>query len=577
MGVYGKLFRYVSAIRREVALKTLLLLVISAISIFQAIMMSRAVNLVWSRSALAQILPCIAAVIAAILLRSLLTRRNETFTKTMAARIKDTLRLAVLDKVYRLGPGHMNEKRSGKVTSLVLDGIEALEPFFVSFIPQIFTVLVSGIFIFVYLAAFDVLSALVLLIAMLLCIFLPMLTVPLMHRSVTDYWTEYSGLTSQYIDAIQGMTTLKTLHAEETMGDILYRDATSFWHRSIRNTGISLAGSGFMLVLTGVTASLTVVMAALRFRAGLAPAASVTAFLFLTVECARPMLELNRHWHASFLGISVAKELFDLIETVPPVQDPAEPAPASAGEALPSIGFRDACFAYPGREEVLHNVTLSVPAGSTTAIVGHSGSGKSTLLNLILRFYDVSAGQVTIDGRDVRDCELTWLRRQIAVVFQDTYLFYGTIAENIRMAAPEASDEEVMAAARAAHAHEFIQRMPQGYDTVVGERGVTLSGGERQRIAIARAILKNAPILLLDEATSSVDAQSEALIQQSLARLTQQRTTVIVAHRLSTVRSADNIIVIEDGRVAEQGTHEALLARDGVYRALIRAQEEVSR
>ena len=577
MGVYGKLLRYVTAIKKEVALKTGLLLLLSALSIFQAILMARAVDLVWQRSDMARLLPCIGAVAVAILLRSLLVRRNETFTKTMAARIKETLRFTVLEKVYRLGPGYMSEKRSGKVTALILDGIEALEPFFVSFIPQIITVLAAGIFVFCYLFTYDPVSSLVLLAAMVLCIVVPFVTVPLMHRTVTSYWKEYSSLTSQYIDAIQGMTTLKTLHAEETMGDILRRDATSFWRRSIRNTGISLANSGVMILLTAVTASLTVVLTALRVRAGLAPAAAVTMFLFLAVECARPMADLNRHWHASFQGISVAKELFALIEVEPPVKDGPDPVREDLTDRLPSVCFRNACFAYPGREEVLHDVTLAVPSGSTTAVVGHSGSGKSTLLQLILRFYDVTGGAVEIDGRDVRDYALSRLQSRIAVVFQDTYLFYGTVADNIRMAAPDATQEEVVSAARAAHAHDFIEKMPHGYDTVVGERGITLSGGERQRIAIARAILKKAPILLLDEATSSVDAESEALIQAALARLTDHCTTIVVAHRLSTIRNADNIIVMEDGRVAEQGTHEELLARDGVYAALVHAQKEASR
>ncbi len=577
MNVYGKLLWYVSEIKREIAVKTLLLLASSATYILQAILMASVVNLVFSDGSLKSILVRVAVVVAAILVRGFILRYIETYTRIMAARIKEKLRMSLLSKIYDLGPGYMSGKRSGKVTSLVLDGIEALEPFYVRYVPQIITVLVSGTFVFCYLVRYDAVSALALIASMLLCVVVPLATVPAMDRTVTDYWTDYSTLTSQYIDSIQGMTTLKTLDAEQSMGEVLRRDATAFWKRSIRNTGISLSNSALMFILTSVTSSLTVVLAAIRAMHGIVPATAVTAFLFLAVECARPMIELNSAWHASFLGMSVAKEMFGLMEMDPPVKDPEDPVLLDVSDRLPEIRFDAVRFSYPGREEeVLHGVTFAVPPGSTTAVVGPSGAGKSTILSLVLRFYDVTGGSVTFNGTDIRRYALRALQDQIGVVFQDTYLFYGTIAENIRMARPDASDEEVREAATAANAHDFIMAFPDGYETIVGERGVTLSGGERQRISIARAILKDAPVLLLDEATSSVDAESEALIQSALSELTKQRTTIIVAHRLSTVRGADNIIVLNDGMVAEQGTHGELMAADGVYRSLIRAQEESS-
>ncbi len=577
MNVYGKLLWYVSEIKREIAVKTLLLLASSATYILQAILMASVVNLVFSGGSLKSILVRVAVVVAAILFRGFILRYIETYTRIMAARIKEKLRMSLLSKIYDLGPGYMSGKRSGKVTSLVLDGIESLEPFYVRYVPQIITVLVSGTFVFCYLVRYDAVSALALIASMLLCVVVPLATVPAMDRTVTDYWTDYSTLTSQYIDSIQGMTTLKTLDAEQSMGEVLRRDATAFWKRSIRNTGISLSNSALMFILTSVTSSLTVVLAAIRAMHGIVPATAVTAFLFLAVECARPMIELNSAWHASFLGMSVAKEMFGLMEMDPPVKDPEDPVLLDVSDRLPEIRFDAVRFSYPGREEeVLHGVTFAVPPGSTTAVVGPSGAGKSTILSLVLRFYDVTGGSVTFNGTDIRRYALRALQDQIGVVFQDTYLFYGTIAENIRMARPDASDEEVREAATAANAHDFIMAFPDGYETIVGERGVTLSGGERQRISIARAILKDAPVLLLDEATSSVDAESEALIQSALSELTKQRTTIIVAHRLSTVRGADNIIVLNDGMVAEQGTHGELMAADGVYRSLIRAQEESS-
>ena len=565
-----------SEIRREVFVKTMLMLLVSAASIVQAILMSKTVNSVFQGASSGGIIALLAGVIAAIVVRSLVLRFNETYTKTMAANIKEKLRIAILEKVFQLGPGYMSEKRSGKVTSLILDGVEQLEPFFVRYIPQILTVIASGSFVFCYLARFDIISSLILLGSMVLCVVVPLVTVPVMSRSVDDYWAQYSQMTSQYIDAVQGMTTLKTLDAEESMGKILYKNATDFWHRSIRNTGISLTNSSLMIILAVVTSSLTVIAAAIRAQAGLVPATAVSAFLFLAVECSKPMTELNNAWHASFLGISVAREPFEMIDVDPPIKQSEDAIIADFGTELPEIEFQNVSFSYPQRDEVLHDMDLQIESGSTTAIVGRSGAGKSTILNLMLRFYDVSSGCVLVNGTDLRRFDLKSLRDQIAVVFQDTFLFYGTIEENIRMASPRASRNEVMEAAKAAFAHEFIISLPDGYDTVIGERGYTLSGGERQRIAIARAFLKEAPLLLLDEATSSVDAHSEELIQNAIRKLTANCTTVVIAHRLSTVYDADKIVVLEEGRIEEQGDHETLIRNNGIYADLIRAQKEAS-
>ena len=241
------------------------------------------------------------------------------------------------------------------------------------------------------------------------------------------------------------------------------------------------------------------------------------------------------------------------------------------------ISFENVYFGYKAYNPVLKNISFEIKKGEMIGIVGHSGSGKSTLINLIMRLYDPTGGCVRIDGVDLREISQNSLRSQVGVVLQETFLFNGTVLENIRYAKPDAAFEEVVRAAKIANCHEFITRMPDGYETMVGERGYSLSGGERQRVAIARAILHDPKILILDEATASLDTQTEKLIQDALNKLIEGRTTIAIAHRLSTLAGADRLIVLDKGRLAEMGTHNELLAHKGVYYRLVMAQRQTAK
>ncbi|MGV1828867.1 ABC transporter transmembrane domain-containing protein [Agrobacterium vitis] len=307
--------------------------------------------------------------------------------------------------------------------------------------------------------------------------------------------------------------------------------------------------------------------------AGTLSAGTLGQFLLYSVIAASSLGQLSEVWGELMQAGGAAERLTELLAEVSAVQSPDHPKPLPT-PARGEVWFENVEFSYPSRpgRSAVKGLSFAVDAGETVAIVGPSGAGKSTIFSLILRFYDPTSGRICLDGSDLRDVSTEVLRGSIAIVPQDVTIFSGTIHDNIAFSCPDASREAVIVAARAAQATEFIDRLDHGFDTQVGERGITLSGGQRQRIAIARAILKDAPVLLLDEATSALDAESETLVQKALDELMKSRTTIVIAHRLATVLKADRILVIDDGKVVEQGTHQSLIQQGGIYARLARLQ-----
>ena len=308
-------------------------------------------------------------------------------------------------------------------------------------------------------------------------------------------------------------------------------------------------------------------------REGAMTPGELVQFVIYAVMVSGAVASLSEIWGELQRAAGATERMVELLAAEDSVSDPPQPLPLPA-RVRGEIVFEDVTFHYPSRPGIaaLDGLTLDIRAGETVALVGPSGAGKSTIFQLLLRFFDPDAGRVTLDGIDLKDMLRTDLRRQLALVPQDPVIFATTARENIRFGRPGASDEEIVAAARAAAAHEFLMKLPQGYDTYVGERGVMLSGGQRQRIAIARAILRDAPVLLLDEATSALDAESERAVQAAVEALAEGRTTLIIAHRLATVKRADRILVFEEGRIVAEGAHGALVAEGGLYARLARLQ-----
>lgn len=368
-----------------------------------------------------------------------------------------------------------------------------------------------------------------------------------------------------------GVRVIKTFSLEGVMSDRMDQAVRNVEKRNNKIVRLENATAPLMDTITGLAIASVVVLSSVSLFGG-QPASPgqlmsfVTAFL-MAYEPAKRLMRMRVTIEHGMAGVRMMFELLDKPITLLEAENPVE-LPDGPGH----VKFDKVGFSYTDGKSIIRDMTLDFPAGKTTALVGPSGGGKSTILNLILRLYDPQEGIIQIDGVDIKTASFASLREKISYVGQDTFLFSNTVAENIRIARPDATDEEVVEAARVAHADEFIRDLPNGYETKIGENGAFLSGGQRQRLAIARAVLKEAPILVLDEATSALDANSEALVKSALERVTEGRTTIVVAHRLSTVIHADQICYLEDGRVVERGTRDELLAKGEKFKDLYEMQ-----
>ncbi len=371
-------------------------------------------------------------------------------------------------------------------------------------------------------------------------------------------------------EAVQGIRIVKAFNLEDVMRERLDKHVAAVEHESNKMARVANRSSPLMETLGGFAIAASVVYSGYRvIETGATPGeffSFITAFL-LAYDPAKRLARLNIELNSALVGVRI---LFDVLDS--PATEPADDDRPALQLTQARIEFADVQFGYRRAEPVIRDLSLMAEPGQLTALVGPSGGGKTTLFNLALRFYELDAGSIVIDGQNIAEVARRSLRRQIAYVGQDVFLFRGTVRDNIAFGNPEASEAEIVAAAQAAYAHDFITAFPLGYDTPVGEHGLQLSGGQRQRVAIARALVKNAAIILLDEATASLDSESERLVQEAIEHLCQNRTTLVIAHRLHTVMHADRIFVIEDGRVVESGRHDELLRKSGRYATFYRVQ-----
>lgn len=381
---------------------------------------------------------------------------------------------------------------------------------------------------------------------------------------------EAAAINSQLANSIGGIFTIKAFTAEDREAERIAEASNRY--RAANSAAIRISAAFTPLIRIAILVGFTATLVWGGFLAldGTLNIGLYSVMVFLTQRLLWPLTRLGQTVDLYQRAMASTKRVFGVLDSKPSIDD--GDLPASRISVDGDITFENIMFSYDEGHPVLSNVSLTISPASTTAFVGLTGSGKTTLIKLLLRFYDPDAGSIRFDGVDIRSFAQSDLRKSMALVSQDVFLFHGTVAENISFGAPDATGEEITEAARTAEAHDFIAALPNGYDTIVGERGQKLSGGQRQRLSLARALLTRSPVLILDEATSAVDNETEAAIQKSLARIAHSRTMVVVAHRLSTIRSADVIYVIDEGRVTQMGTHDDLIAADGIYRALWNVQ-----
>lgn len=482
-------------------------------------------------------------------------------------RLLSRLRVWFYTQIEPLAPARLAAYRSGDLLSRIVADIDTLENFYLRVLaPPAVAALVTGMMA-IFFSAFDRRLALALVVYLALAgIGVPLLTRRLGRRAGRGLVAVRADLNAALVDGVQGLPDLVAYGQAERQTQMIRSLSASIREQQARMARIGGLDAALGALLTGLAVLTVLALAIPLVSAGQLDGVLLAVLALATISSFEAVLPLPQAFQHLESNLEAARRLFDLVDAVPAVADPPDPLPPPA---RCDLAVRDLRFRYaPGDPLALDGISFTLPQGGTLAIVGTSGAGKSTLVNLLLRFWDYDAGTIELGGADLRAYRPDDVRAQFAVVRQDTHLFSGTIRENLLLARPDAGETELIAAARQAQLHGFIQALPQGYDTWIGEQGLTLSGGERQRLAIARAVLRDAPILVLDEATANLDAVTEQAVMDAVVRAMRGRTTLLITHRLVGLEHADEILVLHRGRVIERGRHADLLARGGVYRRM---------
>lgn len=518
---------------------------------------------------ISELMPWIYGLMALMVARAAVVWLLEAFGSRLALAVKTGLRRRLLAHLAALGPVHGGAERIGELANLLGEGLESLDAFFARYLPQLVVAVAVPLLVLAVVAPIDGTAALIMLATAPL---IPVMMV-LIGRWAGELhqkrWQVLSRLSGHFLDVMKGLTILKLFGRSREQTEIIFAYSEEFRRQTMGVLRVAFLSALTLELLSTISVALVAVTVGLKLLYGGIGFWQAFFILLLAPEFYLPFRLLGSHFHAGAAAIAAAERIFGLL---------AQPLPADAFGSLPlvtdgelTVELAAVAFSYPGRgQPALQDVSFTIPAGKRVALVGPSGAGKTTVVNLLLGFATPSQGSIRVNGQDLgRFRREDWLRR-VAYIPQFPHIFAGTVADNIRQGS-EGSQATVEAAATAAEAHVFISRLPQGYDTLIGEGGLALSGGEAQRIAIARAFYRQAAMIILDEATSGLDPRTEKAVRAGLDRLLAGRTALVVAHRLTTVYTADMIVVLTAGMVCEQGRHEELMARQGVYSRLVGA------
>ncbi len=539
----------------------------------QAWFLSVVVNRVFIlRQTLNAVLPLLLAMLGLAFLRALIVWSSAVLVQRAASCLKGNLRADLTQQLLALGPAYVQGERSGELVNAAVGGVEILDEYITVYQPTRLWAMLVPLLMLLVVLILDPLTTLILLFTGPVLVLL----LALIGSSVKDItqrrFQELNWMSAYFLDILQGLATLKMFGRSREKIETIRQISTRYG-----STTLEVLRTAFQTALVlewggTIATALVAVEIGLRLMSGGISFERALAVLVITPEFFLPLRQLAVRYHAGTAGRAAADRIFAILDQVPAASRPA--TTRSIVPARLDIQFDRVSFAYDdGQRPALQDFSLHIPHGQTIALVGATGAGKSTVANLLLRFSEPQNGSITIAGTPLDEIDPGAWRSQVAWVPQQPHLFYGSIADNMRLAKPNATHDEVIAAAEAAHAHDFIAQLPQGYDTPIGEQGARLSGGQQQRLALARAFLKDAPFLILDEATSHLDAESEALIQDALDRLLHGRTALIVTHRLKLIYTADRVVVMQQGHAIETGRHADLLAQNGVYRQLVASYE----